>query len=230
MRPLIIIILIAVFGCFLSNHNTYSYNILNDNIGSTFIFRSLPSMPVDFRIDGGSMGGLNGLTIIQNACNEWDSLPNIGEFCGTLTQISTDITSANFNALVNLFGGTNDIVFDNTGQILSGFGLSPTVLGVGISNFNASGEITDITIILNGSIPQSALFDYLGLTIHEMGHTWGLAHTAIGGINEVDLDGLDPIDEEGIPTMFPLSFPTNDVFSRTLETDDYSAALLLYGP
>ena len=104
-------------------------------------------------------------------------------------------------------------------------------MGIGLTTTDATGAITDILIIINGSIPSTPSADLLATIIHEMGHTWGLAHTAIGGINTVDLPGgLDPIDPIGIPTMYPFNLPTNDQFGRTLETDDLASALLLYGP
>lgn len=231
MKKYFILILILFTSFLMTNQYSHSYHTLNQPSGATsFVFYNLPSMPVDFVIDGGTMGGENGLTIVQDACTEWNELDNIGDFCGTLNQLSEDITLANFNTIVENNDGIHNIVFDNTGLILSNLGFSPGVLGVGITTRNAAGTITDIRIILNGSIPQSNFFDYLGLTVHEMGHTWGLGHTGVGGINEANMDGLDPIDEEGIPTMYPLSFPTNDQFSRTLELDDFSSALLLYGP
>jgi hypothetical protein len=54
-----------------------------------------------------------------------------------------------------------------------------------------------------------------------MGHGWGLAHIPIGGINSANFaPGLEPIDPEAIPTMFPFNIPTNDALGRTLEIDD----------
>ena len=234
MKTIFSLILILIFSFFITHHNSYSYHVLNSSSGSTFVFEFLPSMPVDFNIDGGTLGGGNGLPFIQRACDEWDSLPDIGDFCGNLNQIGTDITSENFDTIVNFLSsdGVHYVVFDDDGLILSDLGLNPNItLGFGFTLNNSSGAITDITIILNGTIPQSSTFDYEGLTVHEMGHTWGLAHTPIGGINTVNSTaGLDPISEVGIPTMFPFAFPTNDQFSRSLEPDDFASALLLYGP
>ena len=125
----------------------------------------------------------------------------------------------------------NDIVFDEDGSILADIGL-PGVLGLGLTTFNtATGQIIDITIIINGSIPSSAAADLLATVIHEMGHTWGFAHIPIGGINTTNsVSGFDRISPAGIPTMYPFAIPQDDRFGRSLESDDHGSALLLYGP
>ncbi len=64
-----------------------------------------------------------------------------------------------------------------------------------------------------------------------MGHTWGLAHVSLGGINTTNgVPGLDRISPAGTPTMYPFAIPEDDRYGRTLETDDYASALILYGP
>ena len=224
---LIIILFVTVF---FTNHNSFSYHILNSPSGNSFVFDFLPSMPVDFVVDGGTLGGGNGLPIVQDACDEWNGLPNIGDFCGNLVQSGTDITSANFGTEISLSDGINDIVFDEDGSILAGLGAAGA-LGIGLTATNSSGAITDILIIVNGSITSSPFADLQATLIHEMGHTWGLAHTPIGGINTVSgTAGLDPIAPIAIPTMYPFNIPSNDEFGRTLEIDDLASALLLYGP
>ena len=186
---------------------------------------------MDFRVDGGTLGGGNGLTIVEDACNEWDSLPGIANFCGNLDQLEFDITSSNFDSVVKNDDGINDIIFDEDGSILSDLGV-PGVLGLGFTTFNtATGQITDIRIIINGSIPSSPFSDLLATVIHEMGHTWGLAHVPIGGINTTNaVGGFDRISPAGIPTMYPFAIPLDDRFGRSLESDDHGSALLLYGP
>ena len=231
MKTRHILIMMIMLSPFFMAQNSYSYHILNNIFDSTFIFRSLPGLPVDFSIDGGTLGGGNGLAIVEDACEEWDQLPNIPNFCGNLDQLETDITSSNINSIVQENDGVNHIVFDETGSILSDIG-APGVLGLGLTTFNtATGQISDITIFINGSIPSSAAADLLATVIHEMGHTWGLAHVPIGGINTTNsVDGFDRISPMAIPTMYPFAIPVDDRFGRSLESDDLGSALLNYGP
>ena len=230
MKNKIILLLVFSLSILVSYQHSHSYHVLNQSSGaSDYVFFNLPSMPVNFRVDGGTLGGGNGLTVVQDACAEWDGLENIGNFCGTLTE-TVDINSANIDTIVLTNDFINDIVFDEDGSILNDL-VGPGVLGIGLAVTNAAGVITDITIIINGSIPSSPNADLLATTIHEMGHVWGLGHTPIGGINSAEIPGgLDPIDPVGIPTMYPFNLPVDDTLGRSLETDDFASALLLYGP
>ena len=211
--------------------NSNSYHVLNDPVGPSYVFNFLGILPVNFRVDGGTLGGSNGLTFVNDACDEWDGVADVPIICGSLNQLGFDIDSTNFDSTVFANDGINDIVFDEDGQILSDLGLSSSVLGIGLfSNDPITGEITDITVIINGSIPSGPAADLLATTVHEMGHTWGLAHTPIGGISTLNPSlGLDPIDPSAIPTMYPFANPVNDAFGRTLEQDDISVMQVLYG-
>jgi hypothetical protein len=137
--------------------------------------------------------------------------------------VSEDITVENYESLISTNDGNIDVIFDETGEILADLGFSPSsTLGVSSVTSNvANGEIQNVLLVLNGSLQSSSSSDLLSTSIHEMGHGWGLAHIPIGGINSDNFThGLEPIDPEAIPTMFPFNIPTNDALGRTLELDD----------
>ena len=66
MKNKIFLSLLVLFSIFIANQHSYSYHVLNQASGaSNFVFFNLPSMPVDFRVDGGTLGGGNGLTTVE---------------------------------------------------------------------------------------------------------------------------------------------------------------------
>jgi hypothetical protein len=213
----------------LNTTNIQPRNITALPVSGTFVFARWENIPVDFRIDPGTLGGGNGMTIIQQACSIWNSINKAPDICGSLTTGATDITGSNFDSIARPDDGINDIIFDEDGSIISSMGADPDItLGIGgFFQATTSGEILDGFIVLNGTTPQG---DFLATAIHELGHAWGIGHTAVGMINDFFSDqGLDPIDIARLPTMYPLSNPLDDTFGRTLEPDDIAAFITLYG-
>jgi len=136
MKKKMFLLLTVFFVLLITNRSSHSYHTLNQPSGvNNYVFFDLSSMPVDFRVDGGTLGGGNGLTTVEAACAEWDVLEGIGNFCGTLTQGGTDITFVNFFALIDPLDGINDIVFDEDGMILLNL-FGPGILGVGLMQKN----------------------------------------------------------------------------------------------
>lgn len=209
-----------------------AYHVLNDPSPSGgFVFNMWANTPVNINIDAGTLAGGNGRTIIEDACDEWDSVPTAKTLCGNLNTSPVDITISNISTNTSPTDGVIDIVFDETEDILLFFGFPPnSTFGFCFPFTNTNtGEITDALLILNGTIPSSPSGDLLATTIHELGHCWGLAHTPIGGISTAGgTAGLDPIEPSKIPTMFPSNIPVNDIFGRTLEDDDKAGISVLY--
>ena len=225
-RNTVILGLVFIFTCLPGL--VFAYHILNNQSGGSFVFTKWANTPINFRVDGGTLGGGDGRAIVEDACDEWDSLPTARDLCGVLNTLSFDITPSNFDTLPAQNDGI--IVFDETGDILASLGFSSNTLGLSLITSNtATGEITDTVLVLNGSVTSGPNADLLSTTVHELGHVWGLAHIPIGGINTANTTpGLDPIDPSAIPTMFPFSIPVNDAFGRTLERDDIAGISVLY--
>lgn len=209
-----------------------AYHVLNDPAGNNFIFNSWPDAPVSFRIDGGTLSGDDGVEVFLDACDEWNKIAGVIDICGNFQQIDQDINEQNYNTITSLSDGIVDVVFDETGGILSSLGLPSTVLGVGITAVNSSGQIRDGILILNGSRPSGPNANILATAVHELGHIWGLAHTPIGAITSNGIDtsglGLEPVNPSAIPTMYPFTNPVDDGFATSLEHDDKAVMRLVY--
>jgi hypothetical protein len=200
----------------------FGYHMLNhQNSSGNFVFLRWSNTPVNLRLDPG--GGEDGRKIVEEACDTWNNVPTAVRLCGDVSTLPEDVTVENYESLISTDDGNIDVIFDETGEILSDLGYSPTsTLGASsLTSNEATGEIQNVILILNGRLQAQLTSDLLATTIHEMGHGWGLAHIAIGGINTVsNTPGLEPIDPEGIPSMYPFNIPTNDALGRTLEIDD----------
>lgn len=213
------LIVVCFLPCF-----AFGYHILNNrNSSGNFVFVKWRNTPVNLRLDPGTLGGVDGRDVVEEACDTWNNVPTAARLCGNFSTLSEDITVENYESLISRDDGNIDVIFDETGEILADLNLSPdSTLGVAsITSNAATGEIQNVLLVLNGSLQSSLASDLLSTAVHEMGHGWGLAHIAIGGINSANFTpGLEPIDPEAIPTMFPFNIPTNDTFGRTLELDD----------
>lgn len=195
-------------------------------------------LPVDFVLDGGTLAGQEGFPLIADALDTWDNVPTARRLGGDLiiyvdsNDDPIDFTADNLGIDYGIIGdGINEIVFDETGQILETLGLDPdTTAGVSITiEDTAQQEITDAMLVLNGTFDSSPQLDTKASAIHELGHIWGLSHTFIGAVNTVNGEpGSWPIDPEWIPTMYPFENPVDDRYARTLEWDDMAGVSWLY--
>lgn len=202
----------------------FAHHTLNEETPSgDFVFLKLFDVPINFRLDPGTLGGGDGNTVVETSCDVWNNVPNTLQLCGDFSTLSEDVTVDNFSSIISAIDGNHDVVFDETGEIIDMLGLSSSnTIGISLLTRDAvTGEIIDVTLVLNGSLQSGAGADLLSTTIHEMGHGWGLAHTVVGGINTASITvGLEPIDPIRIPTMFPFNIPIDDAFGDTLEIDD----------
>ncbi|MBN2433556.1 MAG: hypothetical protein JXQ27_18965 [Acidobacteria bacterium] len=194
--------------------------------------------PVDFVMDGGLLGGEDGFPLVANALNAWDDVPTASRVGGELYiyvddfDNPIDFTADNFGLDYGIIDdGINEIVFDETGEILELLGVDPEyTAGVSITIENmATQTITDAMLIVNGGFASSTILDLEATAIHELGHLYGLSHTFIGAINSANTEpGFYPVEAEFIPTMYPYQNPLDDQYHRTLEWDDMAGISFLY--
>lgn len=220
----------VVLMFFLLAPNAHPYHFLNHISGSNVIFRSWKDVPVEFRVDGGTLAGGDGYAVFLDACDVWNSIEGVFNICGNSVQLDVDITASNFDDIVSFTDGIVYIVFDETGEILSSLGLPPNAVGVTLGVFiSSTGEIVDGAVILNGTYESGANVDHLATAVHELGHIWGLAHIPTGGVSQpFGNQGLDPISFSAIPVMYPFTNPVDDRTGRELKTDDKAAMRILY--
>ncbi len=204
---------------------------------------------VDFLVDASSTAAIGDalLTSATTARNAWNDIATARDVFGTFTKSPADFTEANFGVAWGKgfstgqpnADGQQEVVLDETGQIMTLFGLNPLeVNGFGPSEkVIAAGSctITDALLLLNGTRND---FDRDSTIVHEFGHIQGLAHSSVGMHNSLNSDpfrdgyaspgaALDPIDIASTPTMHPFSNGTGSN-RRTPEQDDIAGLSDLY--
>jgi hypothetical protein len=138
------------------------------------------------------------------------------------------------------FGGTTAaepfVFFDFINTL--GFVNDPELEGTGILGatnwvfLTFSGEIAESDIFFNDAAPWSVSengtpgsFDYQATATHEIGHFFGLGHSA-SGVTETT--GFRMIVQEGTANLYPFAFPRGSTLGRNLLPDDIAGISALY--
>ena len=220
-------------------------------------------MPIAYRVDPGPMA-INGSTVVvdnatgiqrvQTLFNVWQSVPtaaisfsNLGALLPVGSYTGGDLnTVQQFNDMAGSCraGTQNPVIFDANGQIVSGLGLPPEIIGFasGCALDSSNGHLTGALIVLNGEFqdgvnnPTALNFELTAnefdeAITHEIGHFSGLGHS------QINLDLLTsnsfPCDVDklaGLPLMFPeeICQARKDAGLPILSPDDISAISSLY--
>lgn len=190
------------------------------------------NLPVDFVVDDGTLAGGDGVPLVGQALDTWDDVPYARRLGGQLYSYGLDFNAGNLGTDYGIIGDDiNEIVFDETGEVLEILGLDPAVVaGVSLTvEDTATQEIVDSLLVLNGTFASGPDLDMEATIVHELGHIWGLGHTFVGAVNTANTEpGSFPIDAAAIPTMYPYSNPVDDTYGRTLEWDDWAGISALY--
>jgi hypothetical protein len=222
-------------------------------------------MPIHYRVDPGPLStnpsgtvvidNATGLQRVQNMFSVWQSVPtaaisyaNSGALLPAGSYTGGDLNSVpQFNDVIGSCrsGLQNPVIFDADGQILSGLGLPPEIIGFtsGCALDQTTGHLTGALIIMNGkfqdgisqpSTPPNyelSANEFDEAITHEIGHFSGLGHS------QINLDVLTnynfPCDVDklaGLPLMFPeeLCQARKDVGLPVLSPDDMAWISKLY--
>jgi Matrixin len=146
-----------------------------------------------------------------------------------------DVTTA---SLSSQFAGMTTARADALGDGLSVLGFvsdpaEPDVLGsTSWLIDDVTGEIVESDIFFNSTIPwsvsatgEASRFDLESIATHEIGHFWGLGHSALGETQQVS-GGRRVIAKAAV--MFPIAFSPPNIKDRTLQADDIAGISDLY--
>jgi hypothetical protein len=106
---------------------------------------------------------------------------------------------------------------------------------LGATNFfvdNVTGEVVESDIFLNSFFDWSVAaagepnrFDVESIAVHEIGHLFGLAHSALGE-TEVRPGGRRVLAAEAV--MFPVAFSAGTIEGRAIKADDIAGISDIY--
>ena len=221
------------------------------------------NMPIQYRLDPGPMAvnpsnatvidNAAGLQRVQNMFAVWQSVPTATisfSNAGPILSAGAYVTGADVATVPQLndlvgsckSGTQNPVMFDANGQIMSGLGLSTSVIGFasGCALDSASGHLTGALILMNGKfqdgINTSPNFELTAnefdeAITHEIGHFLGLGHSQINvDLVQSQSSSCDVDKLAGLPLMFPVELcqARKDAGLPVLSPDDVSWISSLY--
>jgi hypothetical protein len=229
---------ILVTGLLLASIAT-GYLVSNSPVNGGFVYERIPSnrRPANLLVDTEPVTGVaNPLAVAQDLMNQWNLIPEAEDVFGTASAGGP----YNGTTVGDTFGTFTDtqfeIAFDDTGDILTNFGISASVLGITLKSVTTdNGNLLDFLVVVN-TTPAALVAPGTGATaeqlfrstlLHELGHATGLGHTPTGFVNTTTF-GLTPAFVSQMPTMYAFRLPQSPQQGGTLEGDDAVGLTKIY--
>jgi hypothetical protein len=228
---------LALLACLLLTGGAGAYLVSHSAVGSGFVFESIPASrrPVHVLVDTEPLAGIDTVAVTQDLMNRWNSVAEAEDVFGAATS-GGPYNGSTVGTTFGVFTNTQyEVALDDTGEILSHFGISG-VLGITLKTVDTgSGRLLDFLVVVNTQ-PGALSAPGTGATVeelfratllHELGHALGFGHTPVGMTNPTSF-GLDAAAPQAMPTMFPFRLPSQPQEGGTLEADDRAAAIIAY--
>jgi hypothetical protein len=197
-----------------------AYLKIGVQVGQNVVALRWKSFPVRYMVTDRSVAGVTASelqTALGASFDAWTTVPNVA-------------MSTQFVGLTSIDPSTD------SGQTVLGFEAHPEqdrVLGATSWEFDASGNPIASHIYFNTIFPWSVAaageagrFDVRSIATHEIGHLFGLSHSAIGETTQVT-GGRSVQGKAAV--MFPIAYPPRNILDRELKPDDIAGIQDLYG-
>lgn len=210
----------ALLGVAISSQPVSAYLKLGTTLGDRTVTLQWQEFPVRYFVtnaDGGGVSATQFRDAVVRAFATWDAV----ETADTASE---------------LVGFTNARPNEDDGLTVIGFEDRPDQdRTLGATSFlidTFTGEIVEAEIFLNASFDWSVAaggepdhFDVESIALHEIGHLFGLGHSALGE-TVLASGGRRVIAAES--AMFPIAFSTGSIVGRTLRADDIAGISDIY--
>jgi hypothetical protein len=199
-----------------------AYLKLGTDVAGSIVPIRWTNFPVRYFITNTDVPGVNApalQTAVARAFGTWSGVP-----------------SANVSAEFAGFTSANPFIDD--GMTVIGFRDRPDLdrtLGATTFTLDAtSGAILQADIFLNSSFNwsvaasgESGRYDVESIATHEVGHLFGLSHSALGETELLDGNRRRVLAKGAV--MFPIAYPSGNILDRALQPDDKAGLADIYG-